>query len=248
MRISTRIGYQFGTLIVFLSLCIVVAIHPLYQVKTTLESAVQREMENSILIADLTIKQLETAITHRGFSIFYDKKIVKEELANQLNSKFTQNWIQLRGLNSNFESNQKYQDLNDMESSEKNSLDTFSNTYPLTIVRNKDIKMKYLPETVKTAQPPLLEGGAKTAEMLTKQLDDPVNKNEKNTGEDYIVQLTLLILMISLTISISVYLIRKLILELGDQPVNAQRLAYAISQGDFNTSIPKNHWFYQFDD
>lgn len=166
MRISTRIGYQFGTLIVFLSLCIVVAIHPLYQVKTTLESAVQREMENSILIADLTITQLETAITHRGFSIFYDKKIVKEELANQLNSKFTQNWIQLRGLNSNFESNQKYQDLNDMESSEKNSLDTFSNTYPLTIVRNKDIKMKYLPETVKTAQPPLLEGGQKRLRCL----------------------------------------------------------------------------------
>lgn len=45
MKISTRLGSGFGTLIVFFSLCIVVAIHSLYQSKNALESIVQGDMK-----------------------------------------------------------------------------------------------------------------------------------------------------------------------------------------------------------
>lgn len=74
MKISTRLGSGFGTLIVFFSLCIVVAIHSLYQSKNALESIVQGDMKKTKLITDLTLIQRDMAITVRNLPLFTDEK------------------------------------------------------------------------------------------------------------------------------------------------------------------------------
>ncbi len=97
MKIATRLGLGFGTLIIFFSLCIVVAIHSLYQSKNTLEAIVQGDMKKTKLITDLTLIQRDMAITVRNLSLFTDEKGLEEQSARleKLKARFVDSSSQL---------------------------------------------------------------------------------------------------------------------------------------------------------
>ncbi|AYP25759.1 methyl-accepting chemotaxis protein [Pantoea agglomerans] len=239
MKISTRLGFGFGTLIIFFSICIGVAIHSLYQAKNTLESVVQGDMKKNKLINELTLAQRDMAITVRNLSLFSDQALIQEqsERLAKLKTKFAVSRDQLSKLISQSGKTEEYKAFTKIRDSEKNALDAFSNTVPLALAKNSDVTVRYLLETVRPTQVPLLEGLTKMTEILTKQSDESVNQNAKNTERAYIILLTLLVIAIFFGISTSVYLIRKLMQELGDEPGAARNLAYAISNGDLTTSV-----------
>ena len=79
MKMKMCLGSGFGTLIIFFSICIVVAIHSLYQAKSTLESVVQGDMKKTKLINELTLAQRDMAITVRNLSLFSDQALIEEQ-------------------------------------------------------------------------------------------------------------------------------------------------------------------------
>jgi methyl-accepting chemotaxis protein len=244
MKISTRLGSGFGTLIIFFSICIVVAIHSLYQAKSTLESVVQGDMKKTKLINELTLAQRDMAITVRNLSLFSDQALIQEQSDRlvKLKAKFAASRDQLNTMISQSGDTEEYKAFAKINDSEKNALDAFSNTVPLALAKNSDITVKYLLEKVRPAQVPLLEGLTLMSEILAKQSDDSVNQNAKNTERAYIILVTLLVAAILFGTGTSVYLIRKLMSELGDEPSTARKLAYAITNGDLTTpvSLKKN--------
>ena len=183
MKISTRLGSGFGTLIIFFSICIVVAIHSLYQAKSTLESVVQGDMKKTKLINELTLAQRDMAITVRNLSLFSDQALIQEQSDRlvKLKAKFAASRDQLNTMISQSGDTEEYKAFAKISDSEKNALDAFSNTVPLALAKNSDITVKYLLEKVRPAQVPLLEGLTLMSEILAKQSDDSVIQNAKNT-------------------------------------------------------------------
>ena len=239
MKLSTRLGAGFGTLIIFFSVCIVVAVYSLYQAKNTLESVVLGDMQKIKLITDLTIAQRDMAITVRNISLFSDERLIQEqsERLNKLKMKFNDSRAQLGQLISRSDDSQESKAFEMIRSSEKNALEAFSNTVPLALSKNSPVTVRYLLESVRPAQVPLLDGLASMNQVLTKQSEESVKINGENTERAYIILLTLLSIAVFFGIGTSTFLIRKLMFELGGEPVTAQNLAYAISQGDLTSSI-----------
>lgn len=148
MKISTRLGSGFGTLIIFFSICIVVAIHSLYQAKSTLESVVQGDMKKTKLINELTLAQRDMAITVRNLSLFSDQALIQEQSdrLDKLKAKFAASRDQLNTMISQSGDTEEYKAFAKISDSEKNALDAFSNTVPLALAKNSDITVKYLLE------------------------------------------------------------------------------------------------------
>jgi len=95
----------------------------------------------------------------------------------------------------------------------------------------------FLLETVRPAQVPLIDGLALMSQELTQRSDDAVAENGRTTEHAYIILLVLLAIAVVFGLSTSIYLIRKLMSELGGEPADAQRLAYGISQGDLSSTV-----------
>ncbi len=74
-------------------------------------------------------------------------------------------------------------------------------------------------------------------EVLTQRSDNAVSQNSKTTEQAYIILLVLLGIAVILGLLTGSYLIRKIMRELGGEPVTAQRLAYAISQGNLTSTV-----------
>ena len=239
MKISTRLGSGFGTLIVFFSLCIVVAIHSLYQSKNALESIVQGDMKKTKLITDLTLIQRDMAITVRNLSLFTDEKGIEEQSARlgKLKTRFVDSSTQLGQMIDQSGSNEEKKAFDAIKNSEKEALESFSNTVPLALGKNNAATVKFLLDTVRPAQNPLIDGLTAMGQVLTQRSDDAVSANSKTTEQAYVILLVLLAVAVIFGLSTGIYLIRKLMSELGGEPATAQRLAYAISQGDLTSAV-----------
>ncbi|MEB6534376.1 methyl-accepting chemotaxis protein [Pantoea stewartii] len=239
MKIATRLGLGFGTLIIFFSLCIVVAIHSLYQSKNTLEAIVQGDMKKTKLITDLTLIQRDMAITVRNLSLFTDEKGLEEQSARleKLKARFVDSSSQLGQMIDQSGSNEEKKAFEAIEKSQKNALDSFSNTVPLALGKNNAATVKFLLDTVRPAQNPLIDGLTSMGEVLTQRSDNAVSQNSKTTEQAYIILLVLLGIAVILGLLTGSYLIRKIMRELGGEPVTAQRLAYAISQGNLTSTV-----------
>jgi len=239
MKISTRLGSGFGILIICFSICIVVAIHSLYQAKSTLESVVQGDMKKTKLITDLTISQRDMAITVRNLSLFSDEKSINEQSSRleKLKAKFIDSSSQLAQMVNHSGTSEEKDAFQSIKDSEKNALESFSNTVPLALAKNSAATVKFLLETVRPAQNPLLDGLARMSQVLTQQTDDAVRDNGKTTEQAYTILVVLLVAAVLFGLVTSIYLIRKLMSELGGEPVTAQNLAYAISQGDLTSNV-----------
>ncbi len=239
MKISTRLGSGFGTLIVFFSLCIVVAIHSLYQSKNALESIVQGDMKKTKLITDLTLIQRDMAITVRNLSLFTDEKGIEEQSARlgKLKTRFVDSSTQLGQMIDQSGSNEEKKAFDAIKNSEKEALESFSNTVPLALGKNNAATVKFLLDTVRPAQNPLIDGLTAMGQVLTQRSDDAVSANSKTTEQAYVILLVLLAVAVIFGLSTGIYLIRKLMSELGGEPAIAQRLAYAISQGDLTSAV-----------
>ena len=239
MKISTRLGSGFGTLIIFFSICIVVAIYSLYQAKSTLESVVQGDMQKTKLITDLTLIQRDMAITVRNLALFTDEKGIEEQSARleKLKQRFTDSSTLLGQMIDRTTTSTEAKAFEAIENSEKNALDSFSKTIPIALGKDNAATVTFLLETVRPAQVPLIDGLALMSQELTQQTDNAVAENSKTTENAYIILLVLLAIAVVFGLSTSIYLIRKLMSELGGEPADAQHLAYKISQGDLSSAV-----------